>query len=494
MVRMSGELESALARLQEFQSPNGGFVWLKGGPDDRYMTQHILSGIGRLKNMQAIPEAGAQQLESIVRSGLSYLDKKIKEDYENLKKHNKNITDLWPGHIQILYLYMRSFFSDREVPKNVLPAYQYYRNQAKKYWLKQSRYMQGLIALSLYRSGDAQTAKNIMASIKQYAMVNNEMGMYWKDMVYGYYWHQAPVEMHALMIEAFTEITNDTRATDDLKTWLIKNKQTNSWKTSKATADACYALLLRGTDWLEEAPEVKIKMGALTLSATDHERPGTGNQRNDAVGKPISSNGRPAEAGTGYFKRTIAADKINASMGNIEVNLSSAPGAAAARPAWGAAYWQYFEDLDKITPASTPLKLDKKLFVEKYTDRGPVLEPLNNTHTLYVGDKVRVRIELRADRDMEYVHMKDMRAACMEPVNVISRYNWQGGLGYYESTKDASANFFFDHLRKGTYVFEYSLFVTHTGAFSNGIATIQSMYAPEFSSHSEGIKLNVEEK
>ena len=108
-----------------------------------------------------------------------------------------------------------------------------------------------------------------------------------------------------------------------------------------------------------------------------------------------------------------------------------------------------------------------------------------------VGDKVKVRIELRVDRAMEYVHMKDMRGAWFEPVNVLSNYKYQGGLGYYEATKDASTNFFFNWLNKGTYVFEYPMFVTNKGDFANGIATIQSMYAPEFSSHSEGIRVQV---
>lgn len=121
-----------------------------------------------------------------------------------------------------------------------------------------------------------------------------------------------------------------------------------------------------------------------------------------------------------------------------------------------------------------------------------MLEALEDGATLKVGDKIKVRIELRVDRDMEYVHMKDMRAACMEPVNVLSGYKYQGGLGYYESTKDASTNFFFSWLNKGTYVFEYPLFVTHEGDFSNGITTIQCMYAPEFTSHSEGLRVKVE--
>ena len=200
------------------------------------------------------------------------------------------------------------------------------------------------------------------------------------------------------------------------------------------------------------------------------------------------------EVGTGYFKKRIEGDKVKPAMGNITVSLTS----STLKPlnpstsSWGSVYWQYFEDLDKITPAETPLKLNKKLFIEKNTDKGPVLEALADGAELKVGDKVKVRIELKVDRDMEYVHMKDMRAACMEPTNVISQYKYQGGLGYYESTKDASTNFFFGWLGRGTYVFEYTMFVTHAGNFSNGITTIQCMYAPEFTSHSEGIRVSVE--
>lgn len=160
--------------------------------------------------------------------------------------------------------------------------------------------------------------------------------------------------------------------------------------------------------------------------------------------------------------------------------------------AWGAMYWQYFEDMDKITPHATPLSLQKQLYVERISPAGTVLEKVNDKDILKVGDKVTVRIELRVDRDLEYVHMQDMRASALEPVNVLSGYKYRGGLGYYESTRDAATNFFFDYLRKGTYVFEYPLIATQTGNFSNGISTIQCMYAPEFSAHSKGIRLVVE--
>ena len=176
-------------------------------------------------------------------------------------------------------------------------------------------------------------------------------------------------------------------------------------------------------------------------------------------------------------------------MGQITVHATR-PGNP---PGWGAVYWQYFEDMDKITAAATPLLLKKKLFLERASDRGPVLVPMEGT-TLQVGDKIKVRIELRVDRDMEYVHMKDLRASALEPAHVLSGYKWQGGLGYYETTKDAATHFFFHYLPKGSYVFEYGLVIAHSGNFSNGMTTIQCMYAPEFSAHSEGIRIDVENK
>ncbi|MGY0038690.1 alpha-2-macroglobulin family protein [Pedobacter sp. NJ-S-72] len=120
-----------------------------------------------------------------------------------------------------------------------------------------------------------------------------------------------------------------------------------------------------------------------------------------------------------------------------------------------------------------------------------MLTPLNPANVLKPGDLLKVRIEIYADRDMEYVHLKDMRSAGFEPINVISQYKYQDGLGYYESTKDASTNFFISYLRKGVYVFEYALRVTHAGDFSNGITSLQCMYAPEFTTHSEGIRVKV---
>jgi len=476
MVRLAREKTNTLNKLKEMQSSNGGFTWFKGGPDDRYITQYITTGIGHLRKLNALGNDDYNNLKAIVDKALPYLDARLKEDYDNLLKYKSDLSKNNLSATAIQYLYMRSFFPENKVSANANTAYKYYYGQAQKYWLSNSKYLQAMIALALHRTGDTKTPQAIIKSLKENAIYKEEMGMYFKEFTTGgYYWYQAPIESQAMMIEAFSDIEKNNNTVDDLKTWLLKQKQTQNWKTTKATAEACYALLLGGSNWLAEEKMVTIQLGNTTISNAD----------------------KKTEAGTGYFKETIEGSKVQQGMGNISVNVypagtkSSPSGNVSTSTSWGAVYWQYFEDLDKITSAETPLKLSKKLFIERNSDKGPVLVALKDGDELKIGDKVKVRIELRADRDMEYIHMKDMRAACMEPVNVISSYKYQGGLGYYESTKDASTNFFFSWLARGTYVFEYPMFVTHAGNFSNGVTTIQSMYAPEFSSHSEGVRVSV---
>ena len=333
------------------------------------------------------------KVEQILNTAVPYLDQRIKDDYDQLLKYKVDLSKNNLNPLAIQYLYMRSFFPAIDLVKASQTAVNYYRGQSEKYWLSQSRYMQGMIALIQYRYNNKTTANAIIASLKENAIVKEEMGMYWREWSdYGYFWYQAPIESQSLMIEAFEEITKDKGLVDDLKTWLLKNKQTNNWKTTKATAEACYALLLQGTDWLIHERNVEIKLGDLVI-----------NSKNEII-----------EAGTGYLKRRFDGSVVKPGMGDISVTVSNPANNAAkddkAGTSWGAVYWQYFEDLDKITFAETPLKLQKKLFVETNTDRGPVINPLNDNQSLSVGDKVKVRIELRVDRDMEYVHMKDMRA------------------------------------------------------------------------------------
>ncbi|OQA00752.1 MAG: Alpha-2-macroglobulin family protein [Bacteroidetes bacterium ADurb.Bin408] len=466
--KMANELDAALNKLIKAQSPNGGFPWFKGMPDCRYITQHIVTGFGHLDHLGVKNVRNHGRTWNMVNSAVKYLDNRIDEDYEYIKKwHADDMDKNHLGYEQIQYLYARSYFKDVNMAARNKEAFDYFKGQAKKYWLDFNRYSQGMIALALHRYEDQVTAMNIIKSLKDNALTSDEMGMYWKDMSGGWYWYQAPIETQALLIEAFDEVAGDKVSVEDMKVWLLKQKQTQDWKTTKATVEACYALLLRGADVLASDQLVEINIGNITID-------------------PKKLDGVKVEAGTGYFKTSWSGGDIKPEMGHVKV-IKKDEGVA-----WGAVYWQYFEQLDKITPAETPLKLEKKLFVQRNTPTGPVIEPITEQTALKVGDKIKVRIELRVDRDMEFVHMKDMRASGFEPVNVISQYKYQDGLGYYENTRDAATNFFFNNLNKGTYVFEYPLFVTHKGDFSNGITTIQCMYAPEFTAHSEGVRVKVE--
>ena len=468
--KLSRELNAAMRKLIDMQHSNGAFSWFDGMPADRYITQYIVTGLAKLQKLGVQDPNGT--MKRLIEKALTYLDKEIENDYDQLVRNKARLDQQQIGYTQVQYLYMRSFLKN-ELRNEDRKAHDYYRNQANKYWSGFNAITKGMIALALHRSSNTVTPKAIIQSLRETAIHKEEMGMYWVQRGYGYHWYEAPIETQSLLIECFSEIDKDLATVDQLKIWLLKNKQTNNWETTKATADACYALLLTGTDWLESTPQVSLQLG---------DKKVTGSEQQQA-------------AGSGYFKVRYAGDEVKPGMGSINLsvsNKSSNKSQAFNQPSWGAVYWQYFENLDKISAAKTPLQVRKQLFIERNTSRGPELVPMTDKNILKVGDKVKARIEILVDRDMEYVHLKDMRASCFEPVNVISGYKYQNGLGYYESTKDVSTNFFFDHLRKGKYVFEYAMFVQQKGTFSNGITTIQCMYAPEFSSHSEGVRLSAE--
>ncbi len=469
--KMNTELQSALNKLRQMQYGSGGFPWFKGGRENRFITQHIATGFGHLKKLGVT--RFDNNTSSMLQNAIRFLDKEFVREYEDLKKYcTKNKIDINKNHLsytQIHYLYMRSFFADINRPKNTNEAWKYYLGQSKKYWLNQGLYAQGMLALVLNRNEDNTNATKIIRSLDEKSITSEELGMYWKSNTASWYWYQAPIETQSLMIEVFSEVEKEPKRkeiVDNLKIWLLKNKQTNRWKTTKATSDAVYALLLQGSDWLSVTDMVEIVLG---------------DQKID----PSKMEGVKVEVGTGYFKTSWNGSDVKPDMAAAKISKKG------KGIAWGALYWQYFEDLDKITSAKTPLSLKKKLFLKKNTDTGEEITEITEKTNLQLGDLVRVRIELRSDRAMEFVHMKDMRASGLEPINVISQYKWQDGLGYYESTKDASTNFFFDYLPKGVYVFEYDLRVNNKGDFSNGITTIQSMYAPEFSSHSEGVRVSI---
>jgi uncharacterized protein YfaS (alpha-2-macroglobulin family) len=414
-----------------------------------------LLGVDSSKNKmlpKAIEYIDQQMLHEYMR-----LLQSVEDGYLKLEDDNLN-------SMLIHYLYARSFFT-KSMSSEEKNAHNYYLKQAKKYWTSKGIYEKGMIALALHRLGEE--AKEIVASLKEHALHNDELGTYFKY-TNGYYWNELPIETHALMIEVFETLTDDKKMVENLKIWLLKQRQSSHWKTTKATSSAIYALL-SNNDWLESDKLVELSFETTKKYQT---------KLKEAQTKAIK--------GLGYYKVSYNKDEFDASMAKVRVKNPN------KSIAWGGMYWQYFEDMDKVKSfKETPLTIDNQLFLIEESKQGKQLIALNQ-QALKVGDKVKVRIEIRVDRDMEYVMLKDSRASTFEPLNVISQYKYQDGLGYYQSTKDNATYFFIDYLRKGTYVFEYPLVVTHKGVFSNGITSMESMYAPEFKSHSEGVRVEVQ--
>jgi uncharacterized protein YfaS (alpha-2-macroglobulin family) len=292
------------------------------------------------------------------------------------------------------------------------------------------------------------------------AQQSDDLGMYWAKNLQGYFWYESPIETQSLLIELFTETGDNAKAVDEMKIWLLRNKQTNDWKTTKATAAACYALLLKGNDLLADTGKSTIKLDGKPLEELKPEV--------------------KADAGTGYIKTSWVDEQIKPAMGKVEIKNTG------KNISWGALHWQYFENLDKITSAETNIKLERKYFIQKQTDAGSVLTAVDDTHQPKTGDLLKVVVYLKADRDFEYVQLKDMRPAGTEPIDALSEYKYQDGLYYYQVTKDVATNFFISYLNKGSYVFEYRLRVAQPGNFSTGTTNIQCMYAPEFNAHSQG--------
>jgi hypothetical protein len=459
--RMADERGRAINTLAERQLDSGGWPWFPGGPDSWYITQHIVSGMMHLQKLGAFDPVKDPVSAKMLSRAFGYCDQQIRNQYaklaEEVRLGRAKFEDDHLDGLAIQYLYARSF-TEGDQPKEV----GYYLSQASTYWLGKGIYQEGMLALALHRMGDKQAAQKIVASLRERATVKEELGMYW-PVDWGYYWYQLPVETQALMVEVFGEVAADTKAVEELRIWLLKNKQTNRWESTKATAEAVYALLLFGDNWLENTKPVQVYLGEKAMKVNEYE------------------------PGTGYFKQQWQGSAVKNAWADIKVENPN------ANIVWGAAYWQYFEDLDKIKDfKKTPLTISKQLFTEENSPTGPILKPIAEGQSLKRGDKIKVRIEIRVDRAMEFVHLKDMRASGFEPLNVLSGYRWQGGLGYYESTQDLATHFFIDYLPRGTFVFEYPLVVSLRGDMSNGITTMQCMYAPEFTSHSKGLRVKVE--
>ena len=456
--RMTNEQGLAFEKLQKLQTASGGFSWFGGMMPDLPMTLHILSGFGHLQKLGVqLPDAIQAQWKVMQTNAIRYADAEMKQWIDE-QTNKKEIKGWYFSATQ--YLYARSFYRDIPIDK---PMLAFLKQRVVNDWQAQSLQGQALTALALHRFGDTKTPDDILRSLRERTRESEEMGIYWPDNQSGLNWYQTPIETQAYLIEAFDEIRQDRETVDNMKRWLLRQKQTQSWSSTKATTEAVYALLLRGSDWLDTKPNTLVQLG----------------------GQSIENHVTQTEQITGYEKATYSASEIKPAMGVIQITKTG------EGPAWGALYWQHFEPLDRVMPGSSGLSIRKALFVQRDTLGGSIFVPVTPQTVLKPGDLINVWLSLKTDRVMEYVHLKDGRASGFEPIAVLSGYKYKSGLGYYESPRDASTDFFFNYLPVGTHVFGYELRVAQTGDFSTGVATVQCFYAPEFSAHSAGGRVRV---
>jgi len=460
--RSQSRITAALQKLQELQTTEGGWSWFKGFRPDVGITHYILYGFQQLRALNAVDFSGV--VHSMQTRALSYIDAEAVRRFEIWKKYNKDWEKSKTLPLNDLeYLYVRSGYGD-VLPETIdREMTRFYLSVIEKNWITFGLYERSLIAILMKREGKTQVVQDILASFREHATVSEETGMYWTNNRAQVFMSQSALSVHTFIMEAFLAGGATTAETDNMKRWLLKQKQTQQWESTHATMDAVYALLSNGSDWFATEGRSTVKLGGVTVEPDSREE------------------------GTGFFKESWMRNEITPDMGRVVVSHQG------NAPAWGALYWQYFEEMDKITRTDASLDIEKQLFVEQPGKTGAELVRITGDRPLKVGDKVIVRLTVRNDRDLAFVHLKDMRAAAFEPADQVSGLRWQNGAPYYQTSKDASTNFYFDRLPRGTRVFEYAVFVNRAGSYSNGITTIRCLYAPEFTSHTAGMRIIVKE-
>jgi hypothetical protein len=452
---------TAVDRLQELQSNQGGWSWFKGFPPSVGITHYILYGFQQLKGLgvgELTDDVGLMQGRAV-----DYIDAEALRRFNLLKQYNKEWEKIKTiSRVDLEYLFVRSAYGEYPQDDEVREMADFYRSLLKENWTRYGLYERALISLLMSREGDAGAARTIVDSFREHATRSDELGMYWANNRAWVFMSSSAVTVHTFIMDAFREAGAETDEMDEMKRWLLKQKQTQLWESTHATMDAVYALLSTGSDWFASTGETVIQLGDQPVEASK-------------------------ELGTGYVKQSWSGTEIQPEMGRATVTHHG------DTPAWGALYWQYFEEIDRIVKTDGALDIEKQLFVEETVPSGIRLVRITEERPLKVGDKVVIRLTLRSDRDMEYVHLKDTRAVCFEPINQLSGCEWQDGVLYYKTPKDASTDFYFNVLPKGTYVFEYAVRVNRVGSYSNGMAVVQCMYAPEFTSRTVGERINVKE-
>ncbi|GAA4154460.1 alpha-2-macroglobulin family protein [Chryseobacterium ginsenosidimutans] len=444
--------------FKKLQNPDGGFSWYSGYPSSYSTSLYILKNLGKINSWlkDNVKDYQNSEQNELVQKLVQYVDNEINK-YSDIKK--ENVWNNWT----LDYLDTRNYW-EKQYPLKGKGATikSLVKQKAKTAKITDFTFF-GLHRAALLMSdyGLKDTSDKLMNYLKETSVDSKTQGVYWKQNLDDWGWFSSKVVNHAGALEAFNKLKpNDQKFIEDMKIWLITQKEVNSWGSSRGTSEVIFTILNSGKSWTSaESDKATIIWGGKEL--------------------------QPQTQATGYVKSTVKTDVLDKNLATVTVTK---PGAGIVQ---GGLFWQYYEDLDKIKSSENYISITKELYKKIKTVNGEELQKISPETPLKVGDKVTVRMILNTDRPMEFIHIKDMRAAGFEPLDVLSGYQWKNNLGYYQSTKDASTNFYIENMQKGKYVFEYDYVANASGKFSNGITTIQNYYAPQMNAHTKGTNVQI---
>ena len=437
-------LDKNLQNLRDLQNGDGSWSWWPGMPGNLYMTTAVVKMLTRLNAMTGSQQGTTQMLSS----AMQYLGKEMVEEVKQMRKLEREhkVKDLRPSETAVDVLYIWSL-ANTQLSGKTADARTYLVDHLAKQTHEFTIYGKAVAAVILAKNGKQQKAAEYLESIRQYSVYQEEKGRYFDTRKAYYSWRDYKIPTEVAAIEALKAIEpNDQQTVEEMQRWLLQSKRTQAWDTPLNSVDAVYAFLNGRTEMLQtKEPSV------------------------------ISLNGKPmdmpkATAGLGYVKTSASGNNLK----TLSVRKTS------DGTSWGAVYAQFMQPVTEIQSAAAGITVKRELLA------ADTQKPIGKA--LSVGDKIKIRITITAERDYDFVQLIDKRAACMEPVQQLSGYHW----GYYCSPKDYTTNYYFDRLSKGKHVVETEYYVDRQGTYATGTCTVQCAYAPEYTAREAAHTIVVE--
>ena len=470
---LTAKKEEYMEKLLKLQTPQGGWSWCQGMNENRFITTQIAEMMARIAHLT--PNGLSARDQQTLKKAYRYLEKECLNEYQRREKGEKEKGDslLQPSNLLLQYLYIGAIHPTIGHPDTLL---QTIVHQLPALIGKLDIYGKARAAIILNKQGRKEEAEAMLRSVMEYTVCQAALGRYFDTPKATVGWRNKQLTNQVAVIEALSTIRPyDPLPAEEMKQWLLMQKQVQDWGTSMNTADAIYALLIQNPDLMKEKELVSLKLDKRKVS-------------------PASP--QDVTQGLGYFKRTYTKAELKRLPRKLIIDKPE------EGISWGAVYAQYLEKtahVNNSTRLSTspetfyqrPLSIERQWLVEVRAGELITWKPVTADTPLKRGDKVTSRLIIRADRDMDFIQIKEERAACTEPTNTLSAYHYNG-IGYYQVTKDAATHYYIDHLPKGTFTLESTYYIDRPGTYQTGIATIQCAYAPEYNANSAGSTLEVQ--